>query len=75
MGLCLIRADVAYYFWICHFFVANGNSSFGIKYIVLVPYIQCRTPWVKRPNLLASDFVQIYFQVHGLGGKIPGALL
>ena len=41
------------------FFVANGTSSFGIKYIVLVPSIRFRTPWDKRPNSLASDFVQI----------------
>ena len=43
------------------FFVSNGTSSFGIKYIVLVPSIQFCTPWVKRPNSLASDFVHIFF--------------
>ena len=42
------------------FLVSNGTSSFGIKYIVLVPSIQFRTPWDKRPNSLANDFVHIY---------------
>ena len=41
------------------FFVANETSYFGIKYIVLVPYILFLTPWAKCPNLLATDFVQI----------------
>ena len=59
MGFCFIRADVAYDFWICYFFISNGTSSYGIKYIVLVPSIQFGTPWAKRPNSLANDFVQI----------------
>ena len=32
------------------FLVLNGTSSFGIKYIVLVPSIRFCTPWAKRPN-------------------------
>ena len=42
------------------FWVLNGTSSFGIKYIVLVPSIRLLTPWAKRPNSLANDFVHIY---------------
>ena len=41
------------------FLVLNGTSSFGIKYIVLVSSIRLLTPWDKRPNSLANDFVQI----------------
>ena len=39
--------------------VANGTSSFGMKYIVLVPSVRFSTPWVNLPNSLASDFSQI----------------
>ena len=41
------------------FLVLNGTSSFGIKYIVLVPSILLLTPWAKRPNSLAKDLVRI----------------
>ena len=41
------------------FLVSNGTYYFGIKYIVLVSSIRFRTPWANRPNLLASDVVQI----------------
>ena len=41
------------------FLVVNGTSSFGIKYIVLVPSIRLLTTWAKRPNSLANDFVYI----------------
>ena len=56
MGVCFIRADVADDFWICYFLVSNVTSSFGIKYIVLVPSIQFCTPLAKRTNSLANDF-------------------
>ena len=42
------------------FLVLNDTSSFGMKYIVLVPSIRLLTPWDKRPNSLANDFVHIY---------------
>ena len=42
------------------FLVSNVTSSFGIKEILLVPSIRSFTPWAKRTNLLANDFVQIY---------------
>ena len=41
------------------FLVLNGTSSFGMKYIVLVPYIFLLNTWVKRPNSLARDLVHI----------------
>ena len=41
------------------FLVLNGTSSFGMKYIVLVPYIRLLTPWAKRPNPLAKYLVHI----------------
>ena len=59
MGLCFARADAADYFWIGYFFVLNGTSSFGMKYIVLVPSICLLTPWYKRPDSLAKDLVHI----------------
>ena len=45
------------------FLVLNGTSSFGIKYIVLVPSIRLLTPWDKRPNSLANDFFRIPLSV------------
>ena len=42
-----------------NFFVLKVTSSFGMKYIVLVPYIILLTPWAKRPNLLAIYFFHI----------------
>ena len=41
------------------FLVLNGTSSFGMKYIVLVPSICLLTPWAKRPNSLAKYLVHI----------------
>ena len=41
------------------FLVLNGTSSFGMKYIVLVPSILLLTPWAKRPNSLAKYLVNI----------------
>ena len=41
------------------FLVLNGTSSFGMKYIVLVPYIFLLNTWAKRPNSLARDLVHI----------------
>ena len=41
--------------------VLNGTSSFGMKYIVLVPSIRLLTTWAKQPNSLAKDFVHISF--------------
>ena len=41
------------------FLVLKGTSSFGIKYMVLVPSIMLITPWDKRPNSLAKDLVHI----------------
>ena len=41
------------------FLVLKGNSYFGMKYIVLVPSILFLTPWAKRQNSLARDFVHI----------------
>ena len=41
------------------FLVLNGFYYFGIKYIVLVPSNRFLTPWAKRPNVLANDFVHI----------------
>ena len=42
------------------FLVFNGTSSFGMKYIVLVPSNILLTPWDKRTNLLARYLVHIY---------------
>ena len=41
------------------FLVLKGTSSFGIKYMVLVPSILFLTPLAKRPNSLARDLVYI----------------
>ena len=41
------------------FLVLKGTSSFGMKYMVLVPSILLITPWAKRPNSLARDLVYI----------------
>ena len=41
------------------FLVLNGTSSFGMKYIVLIPSIRLLTTWAKRPNSLAKDLVHI----------------
>ena len=41
------------------FLVLNGTSSFGMKYIVLVPSIRLLTPWDKRPNSLAKYLFHI----------------
>ena len=41
------------------FLVLKGTSSFGIKYIVLVPSIILLTPWDNRTNSLARDLVRI----------------
>ena len=41
------------------FLVLNGTSSFGMKYIVLVPSIRFLTPWAKRPNSLVKYLVRI----------------
>ena len=42
------------------FLVFKGTSSFGMKYIVLVPSILLLTPWAKRPNLLVRDLIHIF---------------
>ena len=42
-----------------NFLVLNGTSSFGIKYIVLVPSIRLLTPWGNWPTLLAKYLVHI----------------
>ena len=41
------------------FLVLNGTASFGMKYIVLVPFICLLTSWAKRPNSLTTDLVHI----------------
>ena len=41
------------------FLVLKGTSSFGVKYMVLVPSILLITPWAKQPNSLARDLVHI----------------
>ena len=41
------------------FLVLKRTSSFGMKYMVLVPSIILLTPWDKRPNSLARDLVHI----------------
>ena len=41
------------------FLVLKGTSSFGMKYMVLVPSILLLTTWTKRPNSLARDLVHI----------------
>ena len=41
------------------FLVLKGTSSFGMKYMVLVPYILLIIPWSKRPNSLARDLFHI----------------
>ena len=38
------------------FWVLNGTSSFGMKYIVLVPSILLLTIWAKRPNYFGLRF-------------------
>ena len=41
------------------FLVLKDTSSFGMKYIVLVPYFLFLIPWAKRPKLLARYLVHI----------------
>ena len=43
-----------------HFLVVNGTSCFGMKNIVLVPFIVL-IPWSSCPNSLATDLFQLTF--------------
>ena len=42
-----------------NFLVLNGTSSFGMKYIVLIPYIRLLNPGAKSSNSSAKDLVHI----------------